>query len=137
MTDRIEHMLTCQVHAVTIPNFPVPVDETTYKEFCFNLQGALGLPTSDTPYHIIGFEPLILEDTKKYLHHFTLYASLDMCSDAGDMDKGPMIWLWVSVAHQLPEIAATKTAASRHCTRKEGGTRARVSERAWDRERNC
>ena len=81
----------------------MPLQETTYREFCFGVSTTLGLNSSDWPYHIVGFEPAIKEDTKKYLHHFTLYASSGVCTETGGNTdqkgpmKGPMIWVWVSL----------------------------------------
>ncbi len=52
-----------------------PTDDkgTIYMEFCFNVPEALGDGDESVPKHIVGFEPLFNTETKKYIHHYTLY----------------------------------------------------------------
>jgi hypothetical protein len=57
--------------------FIIPSDDvTTYQWFCFSREDLLemGVPL-DEDLHTIGMEPLIAPSSKKYVHHFILYAS--------------------------------------------------------------
>ena len=48
------------------------------------------------PYHIVAFEALIKLETKKYLHHYTVYGvTTAACpGSAFGYEKGPLIWPW-------------------------------------------
>jgi hypothetical protein len=85
---------------ITVNNFAVPAEETTYMEFCFNAQTLLSLPDANSPVHVVGFEAVIKPETKKYIHHYTLYGANNACtadsvpSNLGGIPKGPMVWAW-------------------------------------------
>jgi dopamine beta-monooxygenase len=58
-------------------DFIIPSDVvTTYQRFCFSREDllAMGVPI-DVDLHTIGVEPLVAPGSKKYVHHFILFAS--------------------------------------------------------------
>jgi dopamine beta-monooxygenase len=97
-------------------------------EFCFNVPEALGDGDESVPKHIVGFEPLFNTETKKYIHHYTLYGYGDssvspptygtcpvpwhdcytetMCTD----NKRELMWLWAPGASgsKLPDEAGIR-----------------------------
>ena len=71
-----------------VSNFAIPADDTRYQEFCFDLQTLLNVDNA-TAQHAIGFEVLLPDETKKYLHHFTLYAAPASSRCNNIKSKGP------------------------------------------------
>jgi Copper type II ascorbate-dependent monooxygenase, C-terminal domain/Copper type II ascorbate-dependent monooxygenase, N-terminal domain/DOMON domain len=61
---------------VSAQDFIIPAEETTYQNFCFSRDDliAQNVPL-DEDLHTIGIEPVIDPRSKKYVHHFLLYAS--------------------------------------------------------------
>eukprot|EP00802_Teleaulax_amphioxeia_P010269 Tamp_10295.p1 GENE.Tamp_10295~~Tamp_10295.p1 ORF type:complete len:498 (+),score=84.99 Tamp_10295:504-1997(+) len=117
---------------VLAENFAVPTTETTYHEFCYDVQTLFGLPDASTAYHIVGFEAIIKEDTRKYLHHYTIYGNNEVCPDAPEnpmagYEKGPLIWPWAPGVQDsvLPDTAGIRVLG-------EGGFKALVLQIHYD-----
>jgi dopamine beta-monooxygenase len=56
-------------------NYVIPTNRTTYAHFCLSAEELLALGVDlEQDLHTIGFEPIIDPRTKKYVHHFVLYA---------------------------------------------------------------
>jgi dopamine beta-monooxygenase len=94
-------------------------------EFCFNVPEDLGGGTASK--HIVGFEPLFNAETKKYIHHYTLYGygdssvptygtcpALETCYQAYPFctttNKREMMWLWAPglSGSKLPDEAGIR-----------------------------
>ena len=116
-------------HDFLVPNFtvpikssqPVPADDsgTAYMEFCFDVP-ALG--NASVAKHIVGFEAVLKSETRKYIHHYTLYGYGDATASpptygtcAWPYKKREMVWLWAPglTASKLPDVAGIRILGSK------------------------
>lgn len=57
-------------------DYPIKAIDTEYRKFCFAQTDLVQLGMrANTDLHVVGIEPVIDEDAKRYVHHFVLYAS--------------------------------------------------------------
>ena len=119
-------------HDFLVPNFPVPIQSsqpvpadasgTAYMEFCLNVP-ALG--DASVAKHIVGFEAVLKNETRRYIHHYTLYGYGDgtastptysTCPSSGDHGdkKREMVWMWAPgvAATKLPDVAGIRILGS-------------------------
>jgi dopamine beta-monooxygenase len=80
-------------------NYSVPVNETTYVNFCVKYKNLLAqavLSSQDVKKHIIGIEPFIDPRAVKHVHHFLVYGSVNPGDDLDcqDASANELIYLW-------------------------------------------
>jgi hypothetical protein len=58
-------------------DYPIKAQETEYVDFCFSREDILaqGVPDVEGKISLIGFEPIVDEDAKAFLHHFIVWGS--------------------------------------------------------------
>jgi Copper type II ascorbate-dependent monooxygenase, C-terminal domain/Copper type II ascorbate-dependent monooxygenase, N-terminal domain/DOMON domain len=75
---------------VAAQDFIIPPNETTYQSFCFSRDDLIdqNVPL-DQDLHTIGIEPVIDPVSKKYVHHFLLFASPQPWNSSLDCSEYP------------------------------------------------
>jgi len=73
--------------------YEIPVDDTTYHEVCKtfdDLKVDLNFPEGQNGVTMVGAIPVIMEETRQYIHHFTVYVT----SDCDDHESRALIYAW-------------------------------------------
>mmetsp|Transcript_4381 Transcript_4381/g.10303 ORF Transcript_4381/g.10303 Transcript_4381/m.10303 type:complete len:599 (-) Transcript_4381:246-2042(-) len=77
---------------VTENNYQIPARDTTYADICKTADEILlGIGVTETPLTLVGAMPVISEETKAYIHHFTVYSQPSCSVDTLDRS---MIYAW-------------------------------------------
>ncbi|CAJ1960436.1 unnamed protein product [Cylindrotheca closterium] len=77
---------------VTESSYQIPTRDTTYHELCMtysDIQQEIG--TATVPLTLIGAIPIITEETRAFVHHFTVYIQ-PSCQN--DLQARSMIYVW-------------------------------------------
>jgi hypothetical protein len=69
-------------------DYTIPAVKTTYADFYHNV-------TVDTDVHGIAFEPIFVNATQKYIHHFVIFASEVFANSGKSLDSTwSVLWAW-------------------------------------------
>ena len=85
-------------HDVTLINYNVPTDDTTYYDTYYDL------PATSTKQHIVKFEPIITSGNELHVHHIVLYK----CAGSG-VYCGPAAFAWAIGTHTFQSSSAMYT----------------------------
>jgi dopamine beta-monooxygenase len=80
---------------IRAPNHTIAAIETEYVQFCISRQDliAQGVPDTQDLLSVIGFEPILTEETAPYVHHFLVYTG-DGAECTEDEFMLDLIYMW-------------------------------------------